>query len=78
MHRDLKLENLLFRKPKEYDSLVIADFGMATNVNEKCYLFCRCGTPGYVAPEVINILDFKTTYKSVCDVYGAGAIFHLL
>jgi len=36
---------------------VIADFGLATNVNEVPYLYSRCGTPGYVAPEVINIED---------------------
>ena len=42
------------------------------------YLYCRCGTPGYVAPEVINVKDMKSTYSSVCDVYSAGLIFHLL
>jgi serine/threonine protein kinase len=34
MHRDLKPENILMRsKNKEYD-LVIADFGLATLINE--------------------------------------------
>ena len=78
MHRDLKLENILFRKSGCYESLVLADFGMATFVNEPCYIYCRCGTPGYVAPEVINMLDMKGTYSSICDVYSAGLIFHLL
>jgi len=57
---------------------MIADFGLATTVSEKVYLYCRCGTPGYVAPEVINIKDMSTTYSSVCDVYSAGLVFHLL
>jgi serine/threonine protein kinase len=57
---------------------MIADFGLATRVNEKVYLYCRCGTPGYVAPEVINIKDMKSTYSSVCDIYSAGLVFHLL
>jgi len=57
---------------------VIADFGLATNVHEKVYLFCRCGTPGYVAPEVINIKDMKAHYSSICDIYSVGLIFYLL
>jgi serine/threonine protein kinase len=78
MHRDLKVENILFRQANKLDSLVIADFGLATHVHEKVYLFCRCGTPGYVAPEVINVKDMKSHYSSVCDVYSAGLIFYLL
>lgn len=38
----------------------------------------RCGTPGYVAPEVINIKDMKTKYSSICDIYSLGLIFHIL
>ncbi len=78
MHRDLKLENILFRKQSCYESLVLADFGLATKVDEPSYIYCRCGTPGYVAPEVINTVDLKSTYSAVCDVYSAGLIFHLL
>jgi len=38
----------------------------------------RCGTPGYVAPEVINIKDMKAKYSSICDIFSLGLIFHLL
>lgn len=38
----------------------------------------RCGTPGYVAPEVINIKDMKTKYDPICDMFSLGLIFHLL
>ena len=31
----------------------IIDFGLGTFVNVKEFLFKRCGTPGFVAPEVI-------------------------
>lgn len=60
------------------ETVVIADFGLATHVNEPVYLYCRCGTPGYVAPEVINIKDMKAKYSSVCDVYSLGLVFYLL
>lgn len=77
MHRDLKPENLLFRKEGEWDC-VIADFGLAEFADIESYLFVRCGTPGYVAPEVINIKDMKTKYSTICDLYSLGLIFHIL
>lgn len=39
------------------DSVVIADFGLATKVSEPVYLYSRCGTPGFIAPEIINLKD---------------------
>lgn len=77
MHRDLKPENLLFRTENSMDC-VIADFGLAEFSEADEYLFVRCGTPGYVAPEVINIKEMKTKYQPICDVFSLGLIFHLL
>lgn len=57
---------------------MIADFGLAEFVNSEEYLFVRCGTPGYVAPEVINIKDMKKRYSSICDIFSLGLIFHIL
>jgi calcium-dependent protein kinase len=34
---------------------VIVDYGLATNSDLPKYLFYRCGTPGYVAPEIIAL-----------------------
>eukprot|EP00825_Cyclidium_porcatum_P034018 TRINITY_DN358_c0_g1_i5.p1 TRINITY_DN358_c0_g1~~TRINITY_DN358_c0_g1_i5.p1 ORF type:complete len:290 (-),score=47.62 TRINITY_DN358_c0_g1_i5:185-1054(-) len=77
MHRDLKPENILFRKQNDCEC-VIADLGLGTKSDLKEYLFVRCGTPGFVAPEVVNIKDMKTTYDVVCDIYSLGLIFHIL
>lgn len=38
-----------------FDSVVIADFGLATEVKKKPYIYTKCGTPGFVAPEIINL-----------------------
>lgn len=76
MHRDLKPENILFRKQNDCEC-VIADLGLGTRSDLKEYLFVRCGTPGFVAPEVVNIKDMKTTYDVVCDIYSLGLIFHI-
>ncbi|CAK94348.1 unnamed protein product (macronuclear) [Paramecium tetraurelia] len=78
MHRDIKLENILFKQQNALDTVCLADFGLATYVHEKVYLYTRCGTPGYVAPEVINITDLSTKYDKVCDIYSLGLVFHLI
>jgi len=77
MHRDLKPENILF-KLQDKPEVAIADLGLATKADIKEYMFVRCGTPGFVAPEVVNIKDLKSTYDPVCDMYSLGLIFHIL
>ena len=54
MHRDLKLENLLLVEPKDISRIKIADFGLAKNAAAAA-LTTVCGTPQYVAPEVIKV-----------------------
>lgn len=56
---------------------VIVDFGLATHCDLTEYLFFRCGTPGYVAPEIIN-LTRSEHIEPVCDVFSLGAVFHVL
>lgn len=77
MHRDLKPQNLIFRTENTQEC-VIADFGLAEFADADEYLFVRCGTPGYVAPQVINIKDMKTKYEPICDIFSLGLIFHIL
>lgn len=81
MHRDLKPENILLKDQNSLNNLVIVDFGFSTIAykDSKHVLFKRCGTPGFVAPE---ILEFKESdpnfYDEKCDVFSAGVIFYLL
>lgn len=77
IHRDLKPENMLFRN-KYSSEIVIADFGLATWAEQPNYLFVRCGTPGFVAPQIINIKDMKTHSDPISDVFSAGLIFHYM
>lgn len=79
MHRDLKPENIMFKKKNTLDELVIVDFGLAEFENEPNYLFSKCGTPGYVAPEVANYkTESKNRYKNKCDMFSVGVILHTL
>lgn len=73
MHRDIKPENLILKDENEYE-IKLADFGLAERVDKKELLFKRCGTPGYVAPEVLE--DKK--YDTKVDVYSAGVILYIL
>lgn len=84
MHRDIKPENILFRKFKksgkflsEDERVCIADFGLATFLNEQNNIFEKCGTPGYVAPEILDLKENEICDVS-CDVYSLGIIFHLM
>jgi calcium-dependent protein kinase len=63
MHWDLKLENLILKNDSDIDNNIvkIVDFGLASKCDVSNYLFWRCGTPGYVAPEIINSSSKETT-----------------
>ena len=76
MHRDLKPENLMI-KGKRISEVRIIDFGLATFVDEEEFLYKRCGTPGFIAPEIIHHGD-KKKYTEKCDIFSAGVIFHIL
>jgi serine/threonine protein kinase len=47
IHRDIKLENLIFKEENSIDMLKIIDFGLATFYSKP--LTNVCGTPGYLA-----------------------------
>lgn len=81
MHRDLKPDNMILKEKdkKEGFTLKLVDFGLATVHNIPEYLFKRCGTPGFVAPEVINAPSNENIhYEPKCDVFSAGVIFYIL
>lgn len=80
MHRDLKPENILFRSENIFkkNQIVIADFGLATSNEVQEYIYARCGTPGYIAPEVYDNKDPKKHYGLCSDMFGVGIIFFYL
>ncbi|CAD8058056.1 unnamed protein product [Paramecium sonneborni] len=78
MHRDLKPENIMFKQINQIQSLKIVDFGLATYQNIEIFPFPKCGTPGYVAPEIANLKDLTQIYTSLCDEFSVGCIFYKL
>lgn len=77
MHRDLKPENLLLKSKQADFDIVLADFGLATFISDPNILFRRCGTPGFVAPEVLSYKEGDPIYNEKCDIFSAGVIFYL-
>lgn len=57
----------------------LIDFGLASRCDVDQYIFCRCGTPGFVAPEIINSTRGASRNQTTkCDVFSTGIIFFLL
>ena len=52
-HRDLKPENLLLASKGDDSNIKLADFGFATYA-EGLTITSQCGTPGYIAPEILK------------------------
>ena len=57
MHRDLKLENMLMVDKTDKSAIKIADFGLSKFFAPGTVLSTMCGSPQYVAPEILGISD---------------------
>ncbi|XP_058675253.1 calcium/calmodulin-dependent protein kinase type 1G isoform X1 [Ammospiza nelsoni] len=73
VHRDLKPENLLYLTPEENSKIMITDFGLS-KMEQNGIMSTACGTPGYVAPEVLA----QKPYSKAVDCWSIGVITYIL
>jgi len=72
-HRDLKPENLLL-KGGDSTHVMLSDFGLSKIVGVDSLMETACGTPYYVAPEVLQAAG----YDKEVDLWSVGVITYLL
>ncbi|XP_026340495.2 serine/threonine-protein kinase Chk2 isoform X2 [Ursus arctos] len=76
IHRDLKPENVLLSSQKEDCLIKITDFGQSKILGETSLMRTLCGTPTYLAPEVLN--SFGTAgYNRAVDCWSLGVILFI-
>ena len=76
IHRDINPQNIfLEKKTSSPDNMKISigDFGFAMSLGKKQNEW-RCGTPSYMAPEVIS----RALYTTKSDVYSMGCLLYIM
>ena len=75
IHRDLKPENILLESelPDNLD-IKLSDFGFATYLKPEGGENLQCGSPLYMAPEIIRCED----YTDRVDIWSTGVIAYIL
>ncbi len=79
-HRDLKPENILLCSSEDCAPIVkITDMGLSKLVNLETVLKTFCGTPQYIAPEVVSSAGLpSSTYSLKVDCWSLGVILYIL
>ena len=69
-HRDIKLENILTVKN---DVIKLIDFGFAVMTNKETYQTLLCGSPSYMAPEIVKKEKYIAQYS---DIWSLGVLLY--
>jgi serine/threonine protein kinase len=81
VHRDVKLSNVFCECGVDGTvRLVLSDFGLAAHIDDAAHICKRCGTAGFIAPEMYR-KDWTTIaagfpFVTKIDVYSFGMIIY--
>eukprot|EP00927_Polykrikos_kofoidii_P032493 TRINITY_DN27668_c0_g1_i1.p1 TRINITY_DN27668_c0_g1~~TRINITY_DN27668_c0_g1_i1.p1 ORF type:complete len:961 (-),score=112.21 TRINITY_DN27668_c0_g1_i1:32-2683(-) len=73
VHRDVKTENVILVAAGKIE-IRLVDFGLLAHESEEREMKRRCGTPGYVAPEILR----GDSYGIPVDCFSAGVLAYIL
>ena len=76
-HRDLKPENILLATDDDQTLIKVTDFGLSKLVGEQSLMKTLCGTPNYLAPEIIKTSGMGH-YNSKVDIWSLGVILFIM
>jgi MAP/microtubule affinity-regulating kinase len=71
-HRDIKLENILL---DDKENVKVIDFGFSAVLSAESRTRAFCGTPNYMAPEIIMRRDYKA---QPVDIWALGVLLYAM
>lgn len=74
VHRDIKPQNIFLGCKRSNCKIKVGDFGFAKKVHTPKSLTLRCGTPSYVAPEIVK----NQPYDQACDMWSVGVVIYVM
>ncbi|KAJ2711964.1 hypothetical protein H4R19_002996, partial [Coemansia spiralis] len=79
-HRDIKLDNMLIKIASNGSiaSVKLADFGLARAVDDGGTMRTICGTPSYLAPEIVCWGPSAVPYSKSVDMWALGVVLYAL
>ncbi|KAL2365595.1 hypothetical protein RJZ56_001472 [Blastomyces dermatitidis] len=75
VHRDIKPENILLVDDRL--TVKLADFGLAKIIGEDSFTTTLCGTPSYVAPEILEENPRHRKYSRAVDIWSLGVVLYI-
>lgn len=72
IHRDIKLDNILIDLN---NTIKICDFGVSKQIKKGEIVYDQCGTPAYIAPEILKNEGFQ---GSAADIWSAGIVLYAM
>lgn len=73
IHRDVKLDNILITT--DFTCVKLCDFGVSRSVKPGEKIYDQCGTPAYLAPEIVADRGYDPFYV---DIWSMGVLLYAI